>query len=401
MSELYIHNHSKHKYPPFLYYDPDLETGWIAEQVTDDNIEELQSLNDEVCLDHSVYRNAKTKRLLNTEDAFILNAINKSWRDPASSGSFSGIHWFGAEELREDNWMQSDCAYSESGYSPGEHEAAFSMIKDYLEQSPWKEEEHYSYYHIRGNGGVEGLYLRGWDGEKQEPTDFIRWWLKSNLVEYLRSRTGMARYDDLDGWDEDLFEEAKEQFTADFNPDDDAHYYAYMQGQWRECLQWAFDDWWNVDVNDLSDDKKDEIIDHLGPDDLMVDHGGTNEYFVKYQYNKEQALNWLSPLVAGMFGYLKTLEDINEDEFLPELSSSTLRREYVLKAWRKFYAACLQIDGPFPLDEVECILDRQVPRISFNARYAKNKNGGVLFMNEWPAHKIVAMTEELTALLTS
>ena len=399
METIYFQKQGPHKYPPFLTSSPDEETGWIAERVTEANIEELQLFNDEICLDEHVYRNAKTKRLLNPEDAFILNVINKSWRDPASSGSFSGIHWFGADELREDNWMQSDCAYSESGYSPGENEAAFKMLKDYLEQSPWQEEEHYNYYRISGNGGVEGLYLRGWDGEKQEPTDFIRWWMKSDLVEYLRFRTGMARYDDLDGWDEDLFADPKQTFTADFDPEDEAHYTAHCEERWRECLQWAFDQsWWSVDVDDLDEDKKNEIIWNLSAEDLLVD-AGNNEYFVQYQYSREQALNWLSPLVAAVHGYLKPLGDIEEDDFLPELAYGSLRRQRVLKAWRIFYAVCEKIDDPFPFNEVERILNRQVPRITYAATHGVNAK--VLFTSEWPAHKIVSMTEELTKLLTS
>jgi len=44
-------------------------------------------------------------------------------------------------------------------------------------------------------------------------------------------------------------------------------------------------------------------------------------------------------------------------------------------------------------------LHNKIPRIPFTAKHGKNAK--MLFMSEWPAHKIVAMTEKLTELISA
>jgi hypothetical protein len=478
MPELYIRQRhaGSHRYPKFLPYSPDEETGWIVEDFDPEKAEteegrynfygEYEGLyfnlgntgNNHEESRYSVYRNAKTKRLMNLEDAAILRHVYHSWHNEYDSGHY----WFHSDERQDDGEMLI-ATYSLSDYSPTANTAAFPVMVDYLKESPFEENEHWftmSETGMNSNGGFDHLVIVGWDKEKQEPTDMIRWFAHSDLLEYLLYWTSFCRYTSHDGTDFDweVFVKPDEIWSGNMQPLEDCES-NHARTRYKEYLQYVFDeDWWSKSLSwhdwkedaDETEALLDELVDVLHETQMWSEGYGNNDFHFAM---KDLALNWFSPLVAGQFDCLEPLEDIDEDEFLPEVTHKYSNREYILKAWRKWYTLCLQAPK-FDLHEIAWFLQNEIPNLSYEATSRRERRiiytlpemyavGGdvraneylspkeyqdkygsnppdkvrhiparetwksiqikdqIRFYEEWPAHKIVAMTEELCSMLES
>lgn len=368
---------AKQDRPDWLGYD---DPGWQAKRTNDESI--------------NVFVHKDTGKYMTNQQATILRWLHDSWYQPYDSG-FSWDYSFKEEHKSE--WAMLRCAVSEYNPPPGDHHTAYELLKEYLGASNWKEDED---YYFGWTGRVNYLMARVYDQEAQKPTDFVRWWMHSGIRHFVNREVGFAEYP----WPDHLFLPIE---TENMLPDIDLEERfrqiedERLQEKYTESLQWVFgDEFWTKGHYEWTPEEKGTLYTLLYRAGLFVDHGETNEYYVKHTYDNKPVWSWLSPIVAGMVGMLE--DEPDEDEFLPKYPKGQFRDELVV-LWRMFYDECKQVSCDAAiLEAAETILDNHVPKV--DTYFRNHEAGGRVreqeqFAAQFSAVVAAKITHELTTLM--
>ncbi|MCK5019605.1 MAG: hypothetical protein KAS32_21280 [Candidatus Peribacteraceae bacterium] len=355
-------------YPPFLPYNPDEKTGWISE-LSEDKSEVIKMVHQ--------YRNAATGKLLTYELAFVLGWLHETWK------RVEGYSWFPQVRAQySDEWVNSGVFTSHYGSSDTGDYALFDTIEKFLKASPWKEEEDWSIMH-KGQE-VYVLFIRGYDEEKDEITDFLRWWWHSDILEYCRQDGNMMNPDFPYGgsdWENIAKRESEAEPVVKEWPDLDEQVIDRLleraDEQYLESIGYTnnIDLFWKKPVNDVDQERLLEYVKYMC---LVGQQPCTNEWwFTLRESERNYQVFWVGVILGGL---LDVLEPYTPDNTIPdglrELYPDTEYLSVMLSLYVEFYKLCEKLpELPDHKKEKICgkvdMILRGLPEFTWDDKFTK------------------------------